>query len=325
MDLAQKLSGVSQGEAMMRFLLQALLWLGLLHADLLPWEIRPTPDTVLPHITLLDQKILQLDTVNGVGVTELSDVTYLPQRQELFFISDRGRLFRFRAQFGSHAMTLTPLDGHRLHTPDGKHLKRSKSDSEGLAVDRQGRLWVSFEGKSRVAHVATDGRIVRSVSLPKALRDVKKHRSRNKGMESLAWHPKYGLIAALEYPPKGTKKHHQTLYALSGKEWHFRAENIRGTAVSAIEVMDDGNILVLERAFDKRQLALVITLKKVYLDDVRKGRCRTEILGQMSTARGWSLDNFEGLARVAPHHYIMVSDDNGNFFQKTLLIYFAIK
>jgi hypothetical protein len=309
----------------MHLFLQAVLWIGLLHADILPWEMRPTLDTTLPHMTLLDQKILQLDAIDGVGVTELSDMTYLPKHQELFMISDKGRLFRFRAQFGARAMTLTPLDGHHLHKPSGKHLKRSKSDSEGLAVDGQGRLWVSFERKPHVAQVGTDGRMIRYTPLPKPLRNAKNHRSKNKGMEALAWHPKYGLITALEYPPKGTPKHHQTLYALSGKRWHFQAENIRGTAVSAIEVMDDGNMLVLERAFDKRRFKLVITLKKVYLDDVRKGWCRTKILGQMSTDNGWALDNFEGLARVAPHRYVMISDDNGNFFQKTLLVYFEIK
>ena len=45
----------------------------------------------------------------------------------------------------------------------------------------------------------------------------------------------------------------------------------------------------------------------------------------MRTDKGWMIDNFEGLTRVAPHRYLMVSDDNDNFFQKTLLIYFEVK
>jgi hypothetical protein len=304
----------------------SLLWgIGLLQAEVLPFRMEPDRNATLPHITLLDQKLLAFDRIGGVTFAELSDAVYAPRSQTLWLISDRGRLFEFRARFEADAMHLSPIAGYRLRTDRGRPLKRSKRDSEGLTQDDKGRLWVSFERKPRIAQVAADGRIVRSIPLPKVLRDVKNHRSRNKGMEALAWHPKYGLITALEYPPRGTPEHHQTLYALSGKQWHFQAENIRGTAVSAIEIMDDGNILVLERAFDKQRFTLIITLKKVYLDAVHKGWCRTKILGQMSTDNGWALDNFEGLARVAPHRYVMISDDNGNFFQKTLLVYFEIK
>jgi len=233
-------------------------------------------------------------------------------------------LYRFHAVFGERIGTFSPQNAFYLHKPGKRHLKRKRSDSEGLARDDRGALWVSFERKPRVTQIAPDGRIVRDMPLTKPLKNVKKYRSRNKGMEALTWHPKYGLITALEYPPKGTPKHHQTLYALSGRSWHFTIEKIPDNAISAIETMDDGNILVLERAFDKKALSLTITLKKVYLDPRRKGWCRTEILGQMSTDKGWALDNFEGLTRVAPHRYVMVSDDNGNFFQKTLLVYFEV-
>jgi len=52
--------------------------------------------------------------------------------------------------------------------------------------------------------------------------------------------------------------------------------------------------------------------------------CRSELLVKMNSHQGWSIDNFEGLAKVGKHRYVMVSDDNGNFFQQTLLIYFEV-
>jgi len=305
-------------------LVSLLLLLELLHAEVLPYDMRPEANATLPHITLLDQKRLTFKAIDGVPFTELSDLAYQPASHTLYLLSDRGQFYHFHAAWGAHITALSPVHGYVLHTPGGKHLKRSKSDSEGLTLDGQGRLWVSFERKPHVARIAPDGRMIRYLPLPKALRNAKKYRSRNKGMEALTWHPRYGLISALEYPPKGTPKTHQTLYTLSGKQWHFRAENIPGSAISAIETMDDGTILVLERAFDKKQFTLVITLKKVYLDKQKNGLCRSKILGQMSTDNGWMLDNFEGLTRVAPHRYLMISDDNGNFFQKTLLVYFEV-
>ena len=88
--------------------------------------------------------------------------------------------------------------------------------------------------------------------------------------------------------------------------------------------MDDGNILVLERSFTGLLNPFIVTLKKVYLDKCSKRVCKSEVLAKMNTHKGWSVDNFEGLAKVGNHRYIMVSDDNDNFFQKTLLIYFEV-
>jgi hypothetical protein len=308
---------------------RSLVWLVcagvLLHARIVPFRITPDSNTTLEHIVLLDQKQLDIARLGGLTFSELSDAAYDPDSRTLWLISDRGRLFAFRARFGTQSMELIPLTGYNLRTPKGHRLKPSRRDSEGLARDGKGRLWVSFEHKPRIARIDTHGRIVRTRTLPKPLRALSKYRSKNKGIEALAWHPTYGLIAALEYPPEGTPLTEQTLYALSGKQWHFQAEQIPGSAVTAVEIMDDGNMLVLERALDIQHFALTITLKKVYLDTCTHGRCRTEVLAQMSTADGWNVDNFEGLARVAPHRYVMVSDDNNNPFQKTLLVYFEVR
>jgi len=82
---------------------------------------------------------------------------------------------------------------------------------------------------------------------------------------------------------------------------------------------------VLRDTKNYRSNPFVVTLKKVYLKGCsRNGMCRTEVLAKMNSHRGWQVDNFEGLARVGKHRYVMVSDDNDNFYQRTLLIYFEV-
>lgn len=98
-------------------------------------------------MTLLDQKELMFNKINGVKFSEISDVAYERKSQELYFVSDE-----------------------------------------------------------------------------KKLRNPKNYRSRNKSLESLAWHPKYGLLTASEWPLRQHKKKDQTIYALNGKKWHFKAE-----------------------------------------------------------------------------------------------------
>ncbi len=108
-------------------------------------------------------------------------------------------------------------------------------------------------------------------------------------------------------------------------KWHFNAEAEQRSAVVAMEVMDDGNLLVMERSYSGILEPFVVTLKKVYLKDARINRyVKSELLVKMNSHKGWMIDNFEGLARVGKHRYVMVSDDNDNFFQQTLLIYFEV-
>ncbi len=318
----------------MRIVFSLLFSLFLLEAGSFPVNITPSSQTkTFGKIKILDQKQLMYATVNGVKFSEISDLAYDRKKQELLMISDEGKLFTFKARFSNTIDGLEPIEAVKLKKKHGKKFKKWRKDSEGMTLDGQGRLLISFEGKAKVGwfHKNSDkqGQQIRKYSIPKELRNNKKFRSKNKSLEALAWHKKYGILTAAEWPLKKYNKKKQTIYALSGKKWHFKAEHEAKSAVSAIEVMDDGNVLVLERSFISYLEPFIVTLKKVYLNDCKtsdhkKGMCRTEVLLKMNSHKGWDVDNFEGLARVGKNRYVMISDDNDNFFQKTLLIYFEV-
>jgi len=42
------------------------------------------------------------------------------------------------------------------------------------------------------------------------------------------------------------------------------------------------------------------------------------------TGQGWLMDNFEGLSHYRDRRFFMVSDDNCNGLQSTLLVYFEV-
>ena len=279
-------------------------------------------------IKILDQKQLNFERINGVKFAELSDVTYDKHTHLLYFVGDKGSLFSFRATFTDKIEDIKPISAVKLKTKKGKHLRKWKRDSEGLTLDGKRRLLISFEGKAKIGWFHKNsqnvGNLIRKYRLPKLLKKTKNYRSKNKSLESLAWHPKYGILTAAEWPLKKDDKKRQTIYALSGKQWHFKAEPEAKSAVVAMEVMDDGNLLVMERSYTGLLNPMVITLKKVMIKRCPKGVCPTEIVAKMSNHKGWDIDNFEGLAKVGKNRYVMVSDDNENFFQKTLLLYFEV-
>ena len=312
----------------MKSLFFVVLFLGLLQAQVLHTEIAPfLKGKQFEGITLLDQKILDFQKIDGLQFSEISDLAYDKKEQKLYFVSDEGRLFVFDATFTEKIENLTAKSGLTLVKKKGQKFRRWRHDSEGLALDNKGRIYISFEGRAKVGRFDEKGRMVKEYRLPTKLRDPKNYRSRNKSLEALTWHPKYGLLTAAEWPLKHMKKKEQTIYALNGKVWHFKAEAEQKSAVVAMEVMDDGNILVMERSFIDLFQPFVITLKKVYLNrcNTKKRLCQSEILAKMNTHKGWLIDNFEGLTKVGKHRYVMVSDDNDNFYQQTLLVYFEVK
>ena len=311
----------------MRHLLLSLFFIVDLFGGVREVDIVP-PHTKLQHIKILDQVELQYRVIDSEKFSEISDIAYLPSKEKLFMISDEGILFVFHAKFGEKIEALTPIEAAKLTKKGGKPFKKWRKDSEGLTLDGKGRLLVSFEGKAKIGwfHKNSDkiGQRIKKYKIPALLRNKKNYRSKNKSLEALAWHPKYGVLTVTEWPLKRDHKKKQTVYALNGKKWHFKAEPEPRSAVSAIEVMDDGNLLVLERSYTGLMDPFVVTLKKVYLNRCNKGWCHTEILAKMDSHQGWDVDNFEGLARVGKNRYVMVSDDNDNFFQRTLLIYFEV-
>ena len=280
-------------------------------------------ETQSNKITILDQLSLKYNEKNGVPFSEISDIAYNKSSRELFMIGDKGYLYHFSADFNKKIENIKYIRGFKLKKSNGK---RKRFDSEGLAYNDKGELLVSFERKPKISKISREGVVSSKYKLPKKLRKKSAYRGKNKMFEALAFHPKYGILTVAEYPIKKDKKRDQTIYSLKGAEWHFKTERYKNSAVTAIEVMDDGNILVLERAYSGLSNPFMITLKKVYIDNCdKKSRCKSEVLISFDSFDGWGMENFEGLAKVGKNRFLMVSDNNDKDILPTTLIYFEVK
>ena len=157
------------------------------------------------------------------------------------------------------------------------------------------------------------------------MKNIKNYYNSNKIFEALTWHKKYGLLTAGEYPLHKRNKRDQTIYNLNGKVWHFKAESDENSAITAIETMDDGNLLILERAYAGITKPYVITIKKLYLNKCdKKQKCLSKVISKFYRRKDSIVSNYEGLTRVGKNKYLMVSDNNHKKYLRTLLIYFEI-
>ncbi len=92
-----------------------------------------------------------------------------------------------------------------------------------------------------------------------------------------------------------------------------------------MEILPNGDALVLERAYSNPLTPLDIKLRRVKLEQCDKKRvCETETIASFNGADGWLLDNFEGLAHIRDNQYLMVSDNNKSLFQKTIFMMFEV-
>ena len=279
-----------------------------------------------PNITILEQRMLIYPPKNSLRFSEISDLAYDKKNKLLYMIGDKGTLYTFSATFNTNKMQLNYLNVHKIREK-GKEAKEKKSyyDTEGLTLDNKNQLYLSFEKQPRITTLSKKGFIQKNQSLTKELKKKKNYYHSNKIFEALVWHPTYGLLTAGEYPLHKKKKQQQTIYSTHGKKWHFKMQNHENSAITAIEIINNDELLILERSYTGIFDPLHITLTKLYLKEYNQQRhCKTEVLASFHGQLGGSVNNYEGLAKVGENRFIMISDNNNKSILPTELIYFKV-
>ena len=270
-------------------------------------------------IKILDAKELVFDRKKGIPFHEISDLAY--DNGTLYGVSDEGYLYKFFIDFRNNKIyNLEYADVYVLKNKKAKRLKKKKRDAEGLALYKN-NLLISFERKERINLYSKEGIKIKNIKIYPDLQKQKNYISKNKGLEAVAFNEKYGVVTAPELPLKITDKKYRTLYTRNN-----RFKFIASGSIVSLEFFDKNTILVLLRDFNYFTRRRVTTLLKVFLNNCTENRiCKSKVLAKLDSADGWRLDNFEGLTRIDKNRYLMVSDDNENIFQKTLLVLFEIK
>lgn len=270
--------------------------------------------------------------INDIKIMELSGLAWDEDEQILYAISDRGgRLFHLKLQLaGNEIQDIQPLYATLLKKTNGKRLKHI--DAEGLTVlnannGKHGdtELVIATEGEVQLLRFTPDGILKSKLPLPKDLRDLAAYHGYNQALESVDYHPRFGFITAPEFPLKTQIEpaSFHTLYSQK-RNWVFPSHPVNNSGISALEVLPDGNILVLERAWSGVFNPLTISLRYVdIMGCVPQRICTVDDL--KVTSNYLVVDNFEGLTHIQGKQYLMVSDDGDNSFQRTQFILFTLE
>ena len=234
-------------------------------------------------------------------------------------LSDRGHYLQGAVTRGpSGAVTgVTPGPVLPLPGPGGRRLHSWQSDSEGLAIAPDGRMFVSFEGVQRVLEydrIGGPGRV-----LPRDPDFLKMQK--NGSLEPLAVAPDGDLYTLPERGPAGEPNQ---VYRYHGGRWTvpFTIPRIGDFKPVGADFGPEGKFYLLERRF-AGLFGFATRVRR--FDFGPGGPGRGEVLLQTRPGR---FDNLEGIAlwrdgRVRIR-MTMVSDDNFSIFQRTELVDYAV-
>lgn len=254
--------------------------------------------------------------LRGPALHGLSDIKVEPAPSNpvsVWTVSDFGTLVRFSVVLDgdgrmveAERAVVRPLRG-----PDGRALgDKSQADAEGLALMPDGRFLVSFEGADRIIADRLTGD-----DSPQLMAAPTAQFGRNQGMEGLS------AVSGGAWLVLGE----------AGGAWRCGPADCRALASAPIVPEDGfsftgvdrdpgGGWFVVERRF-RPPLGLTVRVRRMSEDGVL-----APPLIQLRPPA--SVDNFEGVAAVATPsgtRLYLLSDDNANPLQKTLLLAFDVE
>jgi hypothetical protein len=244
----------------------------------------------------------------------------------LYAISDRGYWLSARiVSNGDNALVdLVVWLIAPLLTPGKTPVTGSLADAEALARAQDGSLLVAFEGRHRIWRYDRPPHTFQSTPTPIAVPAELSRAPNNGGIEGLSTLPDGRLLALTEEFANrdGSFKG----WLLDGSQFaeisYLPAKGFRVTDCAALK---NGDVLVLER----RYVPFGILSARVTRIDAKTIQPGARLSGQelLKIEQPLVTENFEGLAvrETAKGTMIyLVSDDNYNPFQQTLLLQFRL-
>jgi hypothetical protein len=259
-----------------------------------------------------------------------------PDGQHFVSLSDRGWWITGRIVYdqgqpaGIADARMAPMLG-----PDGRTLKaRGWWDTESLA-ERDGWLYVGIERVNRIVRFdfARCAFRARAAEYPAAATAASRppyfSLPFNKGLEALAFAPRSGRLAGalIAFSERGLDPDGNIRAFLVGgaAPGEFSIKRRDDFDISDSATMPSGDVLLLERRFSW-WTGLAVRLRRIAISDVAPGAL-ADGADLLLADMGYEIDNMEGLSVHTVANGVvltMISDDNFNFLQRTVLLQFRL-
>jgi hypothetical protein len=291
-----------------------------------------TPDQYHPQRNLELRGTLELphQTPNGLPLHGLSGLAWDEHRQLLYAISDLGYLYHLKLSLKAGNLVdakvtyAVPIQGV---SPDPRG--RKQPDTEGIALHHDDEhpnhdeLLISFEGSPQINAYDLKGHWLRAYHLPPPYEQIDAYQDPNEELESVIVHPQLGILSAAEFPLRQAPQDRIDIFSLDGQHLSVPRASGPHCGLADLQTTVTGDLLLLERCFRAFPFRLISRVRLAHLSYSSPSTTQSltvKTLFSWDTSDGWKIDNFEGLARLDQDRFLLVSDDNANPLQRTLLV-----
>ncbi len=255
----------------------------------------------------------------------LSGIDMLPGGRDAVIVSDLGYLMKARLHYRAGRLSGIAIP-HMTPALAGSSLKRR--DVEDVAIGRNGEIAVALERNNKQIAVRKFRDNVLGPPQLFALPGAKSKLGFNKGLESLALIPPgsshSGRLLAIAERPKDRSAEAIPCWIIEVGTCSIKRRD--GFEITSARFLPNGDLMLLERrlapGLDLAARLRRIPARQFGIDRTMDG----EIV--MEAGLAMQIDNMEGLAvhQDADGRVIitLISDDNMNFFQRTLILQFAL-
>jgi hypothetical protein len=251
--------------------------------------------------------------------------------RRLVAVSDHGTWLTGRIAYdGSRPVGLADAAMAALRDDRGAPLPPSQRDTESLEVSGT-TAWVGAEGTNRIWRFDLDHGIAAARGRPIAVpAKMRRGVPSNGGFEALgrvpAGHPHAGALIVITESELDAAGNHVAWILDHGRARRFAVKMRDGYAVSDMTFLPDGDIALLERRY-RAPFSLWMQVRLLKTVDIAPGAVVDgPVLMAASLAK--EIDNMEGISAFrAPDGatvLTLMSDDNFNPLERTLLLQFAI-
>jgi hypothetical protein len=283
---------------------------------LLPFNPAQSADLFTAEI--LDSVSVPAADRNGNEISELSGLAWDADEQLLYGVSDSGFIVHFRiAIAGDKISKIAPILVAPIEEYEGL-LSSSLSNAESVLArnSTNGKksdteLVVALEDGPVIARFTPSGQFIAEIKLPAPLADGSAYINHNKRLESVSETPDHVMITAPEAPLQGEPEDVHTIYAENGATWSFKPVQHHQSSIKDIERLPDGRLLILERTRDDASGANQAHLRLLDTASCTSGTLCDVIDVVPSDANALAMD-FEGLTRIAPDLYLLVTDEKAS-------------
>jgi hypothetical protein len=279
---------------------------------------KPAESAELPVAEILDRVSVPAADRNGNEISELSGLAWDADEQLLYGVSDSGFIVHFRiAIAGNKISKIAPIlvapieeyEGLLSWSLSNAEAVLARNSTNGKKSDTE--LVVALEDGPVIARFTPGGQFIAEIKLPAPLAKRSAYISNNKRLESVSETPGHVMITAPEAPLVGEPEDVHTIYAENGATWSFKAVQPFRSSIKDIERLPDGRLLILERTRDDASKANQAHLRLLDTASCTTGTLCDVIDVVPSDANAMAMD-FEGLTRIAPDLYLLVTDEKAS-------------